>query len=203
MNPIYELNAFNCPHCNAYSEQIWSNISKLNNNEGIYSQIKNFKISECRRCRKISIWENENMIYPIKNIVELPNEDMPDEVKIDYIEASKIVNDSPRGAAALIRLAIQKLCIHLGEKGEHLDTDIKSLLSKGLSQQLHKAFEIVRIIGNNAVHPGEIRIDDDKATAIKLFSIINIICTEMISRQKLISDLFDEKMPPKVKKKFE
>ncbi|MDQ5950869.1 MAG: hypothetical protein QG639_146, partial [Patescibacteria group bacterium] len=24
--PKYELSAFNCPHCNAYAEQYWSNL---------------------------------------------------------------------------------------------------------------------------------------------------------------------------------
>jgi hypothetical protein len=50
------------------------------------------------------------MIYPEVISVDNLNEDMPEEVKFDYNEAALIVEKSPRAAAALLRLGIEKLC---------------------------------------------------------------------------------------------
>lgn len=57
-----------------------------------------------------------NIIYPVTNIAEIPipSPDMPANVAEDYNEARAIFGYSPRSAAALLRLALQKLCKHLG-----------------------------------------------------------------------------------------
>ena len=78
------------------------------------------------------------MIYPVSSKAPLPVEDMPKDVKEDFIEARNIVNASPRSAAALLRLSLQKLMIHLEEKGKDLNEDIKNLVKKGLPQKIKK-----------------------------------------------------------------
>jgi hypothetical protein len=50
------------------------------------------------------------MIEPNIGGVPFPNNDLPEDIKNDYIEARDILNKSPRGSSALLRLAIQKLC---------------------------------------------------------------------------------------------
>lgn len=57
-------------------------------------------------------------IYPINATVAMPSQDMPDDVAADYLEARTIFEASPRSSAALLRLAIQKLCKHLGQTGK-------------------------------------------------------------------------------------
>lgn len=116
---------------------------------------------------------------------------MPPDVVQDFEEARGIVNESPRGAAALLRLCIQKLCKALGEKGRNIDDDIASLVKKGLNPIVQKSLDVVRVIGNEAVHPGTIDLKDDRATALQLFKLVNLIAEQMITLPKSISTIYD------------
>jgi hypothetical protein len=55
------------------------------------------------------------------------------------------------------------------------------------------------VIGNNAVHPGQIDLTDDIDTARKLFVFVNIITDNQISQPKLIGDFYTEKVPDNLK----
>lgn len=72
------------------------------------------------------------MAFPQSIEVSVPNDDLPEEIKADYLEAAKIARLSTRGSAALLRLVIQKICIYLGEKGKNLNSDIGKLVKRGL-----------------------------------------------------------------------
>lgn len=113
-----------------------------------------------------------------------------------------ILDLSPRGAAALLRLGIQKLCQHLGETGENLYHDIAALVKKGLDVRVQRALDVVRVIGNNAVHPGHIDLRDDRATAEKLFGLVNLIAERMISQPKHVQELY-ESLPEGARKAIE
>jgi Domain of unknown function (DUF4145) len=105
-------------------------------------------------------------------------------VRRDFAEARLIFLQSPRGAAALLRLAVQKLCAVLGELGKNINDDIASLVRKGLSVQVQQALDTVRVVGNDAVHLGQIDLNDDPTTAASLFELINMIVDEMISNRR-------------------
>jgi hypothetical protein len=117
---------------------------------------------------------------------------MPDDVKADYTEARSILGFSPRGAAALVRLALQRLMLHLGEKGTNLNDDIGSLVSKGLPIDIQKALDSLRVIGNNAVHPGQIDLRDDLPTAAALFELLNLVVESTITQPKKIQELYSK-----------
>ena len=120
-----------------------------------------------------------------------PNADLPPEIKADYDEAGSILNQSPRGAAALLRLVIQKLCQHLKTEGKDLNANIADLVIKGLDEKVKKALDVVRVVGNNAVHPGQMNLDDDRDTATQLFTLVNLIAERMISEPARIDAMYD------------
>ena len=132
------------------------------------------------------------MIFPRKTTVALPNPDLHDDIKSDYLEASSVLADSPRAAAALLRLALQKLCKQLGEKGQSINDDIKSLVAKGLNPLVQKSLDALRITGNNAVHPGEINLTEDPSRVVKLFELINFIANKMITEPKEIGGFYSQ-----------
>jgi hypothetical protein len=68
---------------------------------------------------------------------------------------------------------------------------------------MHKALNSVRVIGNNAVQPGQIDIADDRATAYKLFGFVNIISSIFITQPKQIDDYYEYKSPENAKAAFD
>ena len=135
------------------------------------------------------------MVYPNIIVVDEPNEDLPEDIKSDYLEAASILCESPRGAAALLRLCIQKLCKHLGKKGKNLNDDIGELVKDGLSEKVQKAMDLLRVTGDNSVHPGELDMTDNTEIATSLFGLVNFIAEKMITEPKEV-DLFYEKVMP-------
>lgn len=190
--PGYEKDGFDCPYCGAYSQQYWTTVGTR---VAIFStrgaEVEDLAIAYCARCKKYSIWHEEQMVYPIASGAPLPHTDLPNEIRSDYEEARAIVSQSPRGAAALLRLAIQKLCSYLGEEGKNINKDIGNLVEKGLPSKIQKALDIVRVIGNNAVHPGQMDLKDDTETAGSLFKLVNMIVEETITRSRELDELYD------------
>lgn len=164
--------------------------------------ILNLNLSECYNCHEVSIWVHDKLVFPKTKIEIRPNNDIPKEIIPDFEEAREIANISPRGAAALLRLCLQKLCKHLGEKGKSIDDDIGSLVKKGLSPIVQKYLDIVRVIGNEAVHPGVIDIKDDIQICMALFELVNSIAEQMITHPKKVKELFD-KLPEEKRKAIE
>jgi hypothetical protein len=199
--PTINAKAFNCPNCHAFAKQDW-NIMQLRNGNS-YSGDQRFMVSHCESCGSPTIWKGtENpyantdadifkIIYPIHTAAEPPNEDLPPDIKADFEEARLIANFSPRGAAALLRLAIQKLCAYLGEPGKNINSDIATLVSKGLPKKVQQALDSVRVIGNEAVHPGTIDLQDNPETVNKLFRLVNIIAYNTITEPREIDEIYN------------
>lgn len=186
--PVFNQNAYNCPHCEAYSNQRWGFVR--HNCYDVWRELDDCKISKCAHCSKPAIWLSEKMVYPEIGFAPTPNVDLPTDISRDYQEASEIGIKSPRGAAALLRLAIQKLCKHLGKPGKNINDDIAALVKDGLPIRVQQALDSVRVIGNNAVHPGTIDLQDDAETVKKLFWLVNFVAEKMISEPKQIEDFY-------------
>lgn len=190
--PVFKLEAFNCPHCGAYSNMRWEQLR----DGSIFRPVWN---AQCAHCKKDSFWlvfggpngKVGRMIEPALSPAPPPHPKMPVGARADYEEAAKVAAVSPRSAAALLRLAIQRLCIDLGLPGKNLNSDIGELVKRGLPERVTKALDAVRVIGNNAVHPGEMSPDDVAAVSATLFKVLNLIVEHVIAAPAEVDDLFD------------
>lgn len=197
--PAFKLDAFHCPLCGTYAHMEWENLFATHSCSTLCYE------AMCSKCKNPSLWrvtqfintpfgrqdKQAELIYPDNSIAALPEEDMPDDVKVDYIEAARIYSRSPRGAAALLRLSLQKLCKHLGEDGKNINTDIRNLAAKNVLPPLVvKVADTVRIVGNNSVHPGEMSDDDFDHVASKMFELLNFIVKKGISEPKELAALY-------------
>jgi hypothetical protein len=155
----------------------------------------NMFLSRCHACEGFAVWIKDKIVWPAHSEAIEPHPDIPANVKDDFIEAASIITASPRGSAALSRMIIQKLMVDLGESGENINGDIASLVKKGLEVEIQQALDVVRVVGNNAVHPGKIDLKDDSGTALALLQLINLVVERRISTRKRISELFAN-LPP-------
>lgn len=216
--------AFKCPQCDGFSSHIW-NYYPVSINKNYDDSLRFIIVSQCYACEDFSIWltnklpirnsqnlsvihlETENasskLLYPSTlSETPLPNKDMPIEIKETYLEASKVLNLSPRASAALSRMAIEKLVDELDAEGKDLNRKIGNLVSKGMPIQIQRMLDSVRVIGNNAVHPGQIDIKDNKKLALSLLHFINLIVDNRISQPKMINEVYNS-LPESYKKSIE
>lgn len=209
VKPSKELVKYTCPHCNTLSQMDKGGhhfrsdeYSMPHNGMSVIKYHNDITIHRCECCGKKIIWIDDNYIYP-DIIPEEANPDMPESVKQLYNEAALIANKSPRAACALLRLAIDRLCNELGETDRDINKNIGALVAKGLPQSVQKALDIVRVVGNKAVHPGQIVFDvDDNATATMLMHLLNMIVTRMITEPNEIDSLY-QGLPESVKDSIE
>lgn len=200
-------NAFNCAFCDAYAQQAWlmcfvSNDSDPNpkllcnplSNKSSHPQVSGqtgaISCSECQACGFVSLWIGGHQIFPgsSKEIAK-PNEDMPEDIKEVYIEAADIFSRSPRSAAALLRVCLEKLLIKLEIKGHNLNEKIGN---SNFPDKILKAADAVRLFGNDAVHPGEIRFDEDTTIVPTLFLLINYVVEKQITSPNLAEDIYNK-----------
>jgi hypothetical protein len=199
--PTYEGAQFRCPRCNVVAQQEWSEVymvlgkhpnqpNMLTLNSRLHPA-EVLKVSCCYVCKRFSVWQNMTPVWPSSSQISPPSEDMPVNVREHYEEARSVYNLSPKSAAALLRLAIQHLCIDLGGSGKNINEDIGLLVRNGLPEKIRKALDVVRVIGNNAVHPGLIAIDDNPGVVAALFKLVNMIVDDMITEPAEVQTMFE------------
>lgn len=162
-----------------------------------------FAVATCSTCGDVSLWVNKEIVYPKQVPIDLPNEDMDTEIRELYLEASRIVQDSPKGATALLRLALQLLLKQLGKPGQNINSDIKELVAEGLSPKIQHALDLLRVVGNNAVHPGQIDLNDGRDIALKLFHVLNFIANELLTKPRELALLYADVVPEEARKHIE
>ena len=113
----------------------------------------------------------------------MPASSFPEDIEpTSYIAA---VSGHRQAGAVVIRACAQ------AQEGKNINDDIAALVEKGLDLRVQQALDVVRVIGNNAVHPGQIELRDDRATAEKLFALVNLIAERMISEPRHVEAMFN------------
>lgn len=204
--------AFNCPICGAYAQQYWhymgftgtgrDNTPNLNDpDNGCFVSggnshhqmriLDGINLSRCSHCGKNAIWLGERLFLPPSINVEPAHEDMPASASILYNEAAEIVDASPRGAAALLRVALEHLTHELEcDPKKSINEKIGELVGRGVSSDVINACDVLRVTGNNAAHTTALLLlDDDRETATALFQIINYIVEQTIAQEKRLADM--------------
>jgi hypothetical protein len=85
---------------------------------------------------------------------------------------------------------------------KNINEDIGSLVAKGLPVQVQQALDFCRVVGNNAVHPGELEINDTPEIAHNLFAMMNFIVEDRIARPNHIQALYSQ-LPEGARKAIE
>lgn len=193
--PAYRLESFTCVHCGVLAQMHWADLVVIAPLRGINAT--NWKICVCQHCRLDTIWKvskedisDVSMAYPNQVSAPAIHEDLPDVCREDFEEARIISVVSPRGAAALLRLCLEKLLGHLGGTGKDINKDIGALVQAGLEPHVQQALDVVRVTGNNAVHPLDMSHDDLLSNVPVMFEMINLIVDERIARQRKMAERF-------------
>lgn len=199
IKPELDKEIFTCSFCGGNNQHTWELYSIIygslchGHHPDPYVKAENkLNISVCKVCNKFTLWLDEKQIYPLTSDIEQPNIDMPEEIKNLYLEARDVYPISKKSSAALLRLALQLLCKDLGEEGKNINTDIANLVKKGLSEIVQKSLDIIRITGNQAVHPGELNLNENEELVESLFGVLNFIIEETYSKERKINELYNK-----------
>jgi hypothetical protein len=195
VKPTAGADKFTCPYCETVATQSWAE-------PVIQSRLySDYQISVCRNCEKISFWESVSLsptdptlwllAYPRAFEAPRPNSDLPDDIMKDYTEAASVLPVSARSAAALLRLCIQKLCVHFDQPGKNINNDIAALVQSGkIRPMVQQAMDTVRVAANESVHPGELNLEDDRELALELFAFVNLVADEAITQPRRVAEMW-------------
>lgn len=113
--------AFECPHCGTFIGPEWRRLGPVG---ATTNTVELVEAVTCAACDGILIALGNTVVYPSDLVGPVASTDMPELVRTEYDEARRVGAASPRAAAALLRLAIQKLVDRLRPGKEDLDLKI-------------------------------------------------------------------------------
>ena len=219
-SPAAGKDAFICPSCDVYAHQTWHrtelravpasavehtsqlgivleqlafNLQALTQ-QGVATYVtaaSSVFVSCCDRCHELALWLGDRCLWPRSGTAPPASRELPGEVRRLYDEADLIAEDSPRGAAALLRLAAEMLCRTVLPQKAPLNDQIAELVAQGIDEETQKALDAVRIFGNRAVHTDVWADSTDGARVVAtLFRVVNRIAESLAQRPSEAEQLY-------------
>jgi len=163
-----------CPHCQHIVRFDEAKIVRYEHPAGGYSTHPTYLVtasederekvsvysSQCPNCKRpIVVAEVKigkapplyKLVHPF-NVARTVPEEVPKEIREDFLEAAAVLSISEKASAALSRRCLQHLLIDRGYKGKDLNEQIEKAM-KDLPQRITENLDYVRVIGNFAAHP--------------------------------------------------
>lgn len=141
------------------------------------------------------------MVHPSVSTTPLAHEDMPEDVKEVYDKARAVFPFSHEASSAMLRSALEQLLNHLDPSSNNLSKKLDRLIQKGtLPEPVIQAMDSIRLIGNDAIHPGKIQWDEPQEIALLLFELMNMIVEETITKPNKVRHLYS--LLPESRKKI-
>jgi hypothetical protein len=209
--PSFMAPRFNCPHCGALSHQDWAELGWPRDEDdtllhvmGRLTKIRDrIYGSLCLSSERLAVWHRIevpplfqgsrtprpmagtfHMIWPNSDgSVEPLPEEAPDIVRELWDEARQVAGLSPRSAAALLRLALQLLLDELRPGHKTIDAAIAAAYANNTPDGIVKAMDYVRVTGNQAVHDGQVQMNEDPDMLPSLFALLRYILDDKVVKE--------------------
>ena len=132
-------------------------------------KMANLHISNCHSCNGFSLWVGGLLVFPTRI------DKTPELVEEDLEEAAAILNKFPRGAAALMRVCIQKLVPLLEDNGKEFNQRVSSLVRKGLEMEMQQAEEVLQVLRGDSAQLNSLESQADRETALRLLDSLKAV----------------------------
>ena len=157
--------------------------------------------SKCVACQRGAVWHDDQIVFPAARTIPQPNADMPQMSRELYEEAAAVMQVSRRAGAAMARATLERLLIDLDPMEApraRLDERIIHVIPR-VSSGLEPALTVIRHAGNQALHvadaPDDVLVlvldEEDEGIVEVLFSAINDLVDELVSKPRARQRLFD------------
>jgi hypothetical protein len=141
-------------------------------------KMANLHISNCHNCNGFSLWVSGLLVYPTKL------DKTPELVDEDVEEAAVVLNKSPRGATALMRVCIQKLVPLLEENGKELNQRVSSLVRKGLEMEIQQAMDVLEVLRSDSAQLNPLESQADRETALRFLDSLKEVLERRMSQNR-------------------
>ena len=88
-----------------------------------------------------------------------------------------------------MRLVVEQLVRDLDREERSLNDAIGALVKDGLNPVVQRSLDVTRVTGNDAVHPGEIDVDDEDNVA-SIMGLVNVIAEQLIEVPRHIEEQY-------------